>query len=77
MENFLLPIGINSQQTQDSRNKDNKEYRLYHSRKETRKHKIKDKANYLFASRDPSISSISQKYCSKKMKKNSQLKQDI
>ena len=37
---FDLPIGMDSEEAKESRNKDNKSFRLNHARKDTRKHTI-------------------------------------
>ena len=55
---FLLPIGLYSEEAQESRNKDNKQFRLHHSRKNTRLHKIEDQLHYLLITSDPIISTI-------------------
>ena len=55
---FLLPIGLYSEEAQESRNKDNKQFRLYHSRKDIRLHTIEDQLHYLLITSDPIISTI-------------------
>ena len=55
---FLLPIGLYSEEAQESRNKDNKQFRLHHSRKDTRLHTIEDQLHYLLITSDPIISTI-------------------
>ena len=55
---FLLPIGLCSEEAQESRNKDNKQFRLHHSRKDTRLYTIEDQLHYLLITSDPIISTI-------------------
>ena len=55
---FLLPIGLYSEEAQESRNKDNEQFRLHHSRKDTRLHTIEDQLHYLLVTSDPIISTI-------------------
>lgn len=51
-----LPIGVYSEEAQECRNKDNKNFRLNHSRKDTRLHTIMDQTHLLLVTSDPVIS---------------------
>ena len=65
-----LPIGYYSEEAGESRNKDTKNYRLYHSRKNSRKHTNEDQIHLLCATSDPFISTIRQRvYKDKRMRK--------
>ena len=57
VKRMILPIGLYSEEAQESRNKDIKNARLYHSRKDTREHTITDQFRYLLVTSDPLISS--------------------
>jgi hypothetical protein len=59
ISNFLLPIGMFSEEAQECRNKDNKSYRAHHSRQDTRIHTMEDQFNHLLVTSDPFISSLS------------------
>ena len=54
----MLPIGMTSEEALESRNKDNKQFRLHHARKDSRSHTIEDQFHYLFITSDPTISTI-------------------
>ena len=66
--NFELPIGFYSEEAQESRNKDNKNIRLYHTRKMNRIITISDQFNFLHATSDPIISLISMSFHRSKKK---------
>lgn len=55
----VLPIGMLSEEALESRNKDFKKYRQYHTRKMSRDKTMQDLFNYLFFSSDPIISTLS------------------
>ena len=44
----MLPIGMTSEEALESRNKDNKQFRLHHARKDSRSHTTEDQFHYLF-----------------------------
>jgi hypothetical protein len=54
----MLPISFFSEEAQESRNKDYKRFRLYHSRKTARKETTRDVLNNLLVSSDPVISTL-------------------
>ena len=54
----LLPIGMMSEEAAESSNKKIREYRLQHTRKDTRDHTMSDLFGYLLVASDPSISSL-------------------
>ena len=54
----LLPIGQLSEDAQESRNKDIKNFRLHHSRKCSRESNMRDIFNRLLSTSDPFLSSI-------------------
>jgi len=58
ISNFSLPIGMYSEEAQEARNKDNKNYRLHHARKIDRKKTMEDQFHYLLITSDPIISTI-------------------
>ena len=58
IESLVLPIGMYSEEVQEARNKHNRQYRLSHSRKTSRKDTMQDQFNYLLVSSDPVITSI-------------------
>jgi len=58
ISNFSLPIGMYSEDAQEARNKDNKNYRLHHARKIDRKKTMEDQFHYLLKTSDPIISTI-------------------
>ena len=62
LEHFLLPIGLYSEEGQESRHQDVKKYRLRHSRKTSRIHTLTDQFNRLLVTSDPVISSINKKH---------------
>lgn len=53
-----LPISFFSEEAQESRNKDYKRFRLYHSRKTARAETTRDVLNNLLVSSDPVISAL-------------------
>ena len=53
----MLPIGCYSEEAQESRNKDNRLYRIKHARKISRTATITDQFSYLLITSDPSVSS--------------------
>ena len=57
IRSLLLPIGCYSEEAQESRNKDNRLYRIRHARKISRTATITDQFCYLMITSDPSISS--------------------
>ena len=61
IDSLSLPIGFYSEEARESRNKEIKNYRLYHSRKDSRLHTNEDQVHYLCAKSDPFISSLRQK----------------
>jgi hypothetical protein len=61
-----LPIGAYSEEAQESRNKDNKNYRLNHSFKGSRIQTFTDQINYLLLTSDPKISDLIIKGINKK-----------
>ena len=61
IDSLSLLIGFYSEEAGESRNKDTKNYRLYHSRKDSRIHTNEDQIHYLCATSDPFISSIRQR----------------
>lgn len=65
---FMLPIGQLGEEAQESRNKDIKRYREFHSRKFSRTQNMEDMFCNLLVSSDPLISGM-KKYDSKKLKK--------
>ena len=58
IERFMLPIGMFSEEAQESRNKDNKHCRLNHARKDSRLHTMQDQFRYLLVTSDPLVSTI-------------------
>ena len=54
----MLPLGMFSEEAQESRNKDNKQFRLHHARTDSREHTMEDKFHYLLITSDPLISSL-------------------
>lgn len=58
IDSFTLPIGMMSEEAQESRNKDFKKYREHHSRKISREQTNQDLINRLLMTSDPFISSI-------------------
>ena len=70
MTKFMLPIGMYSEEAQESRNKDNKNFRLHHARKDSRIHTFEDQFHYLLITSDPLISTmiIEKEYCKSKNK---------
>lgn len=58
----MIPIGVLSEDAQESRNKCYKETRRFHSRKCSRYSTNEDVFNYLLYSSDPYISSLRNKY---------------
>ena len=57
VKRMILPIGLYSEEAQESRNKNIKNIRLHHSRKDTREHTINDQFRNLLITSDPLISS--------------------
>ena len=57
VESLVLPIGMLSEEAQESRNKDVRAYRLDHARKDSRLHTMADQFGYLMVTSDPLISS--------------------
>lgn len=55
---FIVPIGQLGEEAQESRNKDIKRFREFHSRKFSRKQNMEDVLNNLSVSSDPLISSM-------------------
>jgi hypothetical protein len=53
IKSLSLPIGFYSDESGECRNKDNKAYRLEHSRKDSRPHKNENHIHYLCATSDP------------------------
>jgi hypothetical protein len=62
IQNFALPIGFYTEEAQESRNKDNKNIRLFHTRKMNRKYTMIDQFNFLLVTSDPLISTISKSF---------------
>ena len=62
-----VPIGLLSEEAQESRNKDVKNYRGHFTRKFSRKHTNTDLMRQLLASSDPLISSIRKSYGCQRM----------
>lgn len=58
MEHFFLPIGMFSEEPQEARNKDFRNIRSHHSRKNSRANTNEDVLNWLLISSDPVISSL-------------------
>ena len=56
IRSLLLPIGCYSEEAQESRNKDNRLYRIKHARKTSRTATITDQFCYLLITSDPSVS---------------------
>ena len=64
VESLVLPIGMLSEDAQESRNKDFRAYRLQHTRKDSRLHTMADQFGYLLVTSDPLISSSCvREYC--------------
>lgn len=60
--NFELPIGMYTEEAQESRNKDNKRIREYHTRKMSRELTMSDQFHHLHLTSDPIISTISMSF---------------
>ena len=58
ISSLLLPIGMYSEEVQESRNKHNRQFRLHHARKTSRVDTITDQFHYLLVTSDPKISKI-------------------
>lgn len=58
LSQMMIPIGQLSEEAQESRNKNLKEYREYHTRKTSRQHTNEDLLHMLLVSSDPFISSL-------------------
>ena len=56
-KSLILPVGMMSEEAQEARNKDVRDYRLQHTRKDSREHTMADQMGYLFVTSDPLISS--------------------
>lgn len=69
----LLPIGMLSEEVQEARNKDYKNYREHHTRKFSRSDTMSDLINLLLISSDPVISRIRLK----RQKKNTSISPDV
>ena len=54
----VLPIGCMSEEAAEARNKNVQQYRLRHTRKDSREHTMEDLFVYLLVSSDPVISSL-------------------
>ena len=57
VEHCLLPLGMMSEEAMEATNKSVREYRLRHTRKDTRLHTISDLLGYLLVASDPLLSS--------------------
>ena len=53
IETLLLPIGMYSEEVQESRNRHNREYRLKHARKTSRASTMMDQYHHLLVTSDP------------------------
>ena len=58
-EHCLLPLGMMSEEAAEAMNKRVRQYRLRHTRKDTRLHTISDLLGYLLVASDPILSSYS------------------
>ena len=58
---MLMPIGLLSEEAQEARNKDNKYFRIHHTRKTSRISGNEDLIHNLLLSSDPIISSLRRK----------------
>lgn len=58
MEEAIMPIGTLSQEAQEARNKDVRNYREFHARKFSRTQNVEDILHMLLISSDPLISSL-------------------
>lgn len=58
MREAIMPIGILSEEAQESRNKDVRNYREFHARKFSRKENVEDILHMLLVSSDPLITSV-------------------
>jgi len=69
---LLYPVGIFSEEAQESRNKDSKSIRLHHTRKANRVLTNTDHFKHLLVTSDPLLSTISSKIgrCRNKKKEN-------
>lgn len=61
IKNVSLPIGMMSEEAQEARNKDFRNFRQHHTRKNSRKNTMEDLMHSLLFSSDPVISSLSKK----------------
>lgn len=61
IEHFIVPIGILSEEAQEARNKNYRSYRLFNSRKFSRKAGNEDVFHMLLVTSDPVISSMQMK----------------
>lgn len=61
ISNVSLPIGMMSEEAQEARNKDLRNYRQHHTRKNSRENTMEDLMHALLFSSDPVISSISKR----------------
>lgn len=68
--NFDLPIGYYSEEALEARNKDNKNFRLFQTRKFNRVVTMTDQYNQLLVSSDPIISTICKSFHRSNKKKN-------
>ena len=64
IKRLILPIGLFSEDSQESRNKDIRNYREHHARKDSPLHTITDQFNRLLITSDPFIS------CNKQINRN-------
>ena len=58
ISSLLLPIGMYSEEVQESRDKQNREFRLHHARKTSRVDTITDQLHYLLITSDPRITKL-------------------
>ena len=58
IQSLVLPIGMYSEEVQEARHKQNRQYRLGHARKTSRKETIEDQFHYLLVSSDPVVTNI-------------------
>ena len=65
----MIPIEMTSEEAQESRNKDNKEFRLHHARKDSCSHTMEDQFHYLLITSDTTKSTINYERITTKKKK--------
>ena len=58
IKSLPLPIGVFSEEAQETRHKDAKKFRLFHARKKSRKITMQDQFERFLATSDPLISSM-------------------